>query len=160
MFLVLDSGSCLRTPATMAWADQSKCFITVCAVLSQGTQIQLTPWTPPALNRVYLLPQGACNFVGLGYVGCDGSYDCRSWVVGAAALAPQATGEHTAQAAWAGTTSLNVVQRRKLLAGSTAESAAFSEYGFVKHGPRVSNPAVHELGHNLYLGHSGSSTDE
>ncbi|KAL4858282.1 Autolysin [Chlorella vulgaris] len=61
-------------------------------------------------HRVYLLPQGACNFVGLGYVGCDGSYDCRSWVVGAAALAPQAT--------------------------------------------------VHELGHNLYLGHSGSSTDE
>jgi hypothetical protein len=30
--------------------------------------------------RVYLVPPSACTFVGLGYIGCDGSYDCRAWI--------------------------------------------------------------------------------
>jgi hypothetical protein len=30
--------------------------------------------------------------VGLGYVGCDGSYDCRAWVGGAHWEDPQAIG--------------------------------------------------------------------
>ncbi|KAL4452150.1 hypothetical protein ABPG75_007812 [Micractinium tetrahymenae] len=30
--------------------------------------------------KVYLLPPSACAFVGLGYVGCDGSYECRAWI--------------------------------------------------------------------------------
>ncbi|KAL4439956.1 hypothetical protein ABPG75_002957 [Micractinium tetrahymenae] len=29
---------------------------------------------------VYLVPPSACGFVGLGYVGCDGSYKCRVWL--------------------------------------------------------------------------------
>ena len=29
---------------------------------------------------MYLLPPSACAFVGLGYVGCDGSYECRAWI--------------------------------------------------------------------------------
>ncbi|PSC71116.1 hypothetical protein C2E20_5435 [Micractinium conductrix] len=31
-------------------------------------------------HRVYLIPPGQCGFVGLGYIGCDGSYACRSWI--------------------------------------------------------------------------------
>ncbi|KAL4421679.1 hypothetical protein ABPG77_001220 [Micractinium sp. CCAP 211/92] len=31
-------------------------------------------------HRVYLLPPSSCGFVGLGYVGCDGSFDCRVWI--------------------------------------------------------------------------------
>ncbi|KAL4439954.1 hypothetical protein ABPG75_002955 [Micractinium tetrahymenae] len=30
--------------------------------------------------KVYLVPPSACSFVGLGYVGCDGSLECRSWI--------------------------------------------------------------------------------
>ncbi|KAL4857219.1 hypothetical protein ACK3TF_002516 [Chlorella vulgaris] len=33
-------------------------------------------------HRVYLVPPGTCPFVGLGYVGCDGSYICRAWING------------------------------------------------------------------------------
>lgn len=29
------------------------------------------------LCRVYLLPPGACQWAGLGFLGCDGSYECR-----------------------------------------------------------------------------------
>lgn len=32
--------------------------------------------------KVYFLPPNACAWVGLGYIGCDGSYDCRAWVSG------------------------------------------------------------------------------
>lgn len=32
--------------------------------------------------KVYLVPPGACTFVGLGYIGCDGSFECRSWIGG------------------------------------------------------------------------------
>jgi hypothetical protein len=39
---------------------------------------------------VFLIPPGACGWVGLGYVGCDGSYDCRAWVGGAHWQDPQA----------------------------------------------------------------------
>lgn len=31
-------------------------------------------------HRVYLLPPSACDFVGMGYVGCDANYECRSWI--------------------------------------------------------------------------------
>ncbi|KAL4421234.1 hypothetical protein ABPG75_010525 [Micractinium tetrahymenae] len=31
-------------------------------------------------HRVYLLPPSQCGFVGLGYIGCDGSFDCRVWI--------------------------------------------------------------------------------
>lgn len=30
--------------------------------------------------KVFLFPPGPCNFVGIGYVGCDGSFGCRSWI--------------------------------------------------------------------------------
>ncbi|PSC67339.1 hypothetical protein C2E20_8969 [Micractinium conductrix] len=30
--------------------------------------------------KVYLTPPGTCDFVGQGYVGCDGSYSCRAWI--------------------------------------------------------------------------------
>ncbi|EFN55656.1 hypothetical protein CHLNCDRAFT_57838 [Chlorella variabilis] len=49
--------------------------------------------------------QSVCPWIGLGYIGCDGTYECRSWVGGEHALVPQAH--------------------------------------------------VHELGHNLYMAHSG-----
>lgn len=46
---------------------------------------------PPALRRrVYLIPPGSCPFVGLGYVGCDGSYPCRSWIGGDFWTTPEA----------------------------------------------------------------------
>ena len=33
--------------------------------------------------RGVILPSGtACNFVGLGYIGCDFSFPCTSWVQG------------------------------------------------------------------------------
>lgn len=34
---------------------------------------------PAPSCSVYLIPPGQCGFVGLGYIGCDGSYACRSW---------------------------------------------------------------------------------
>ncbi|KAL4440139.1 hypothetical protein ABPG75_003140 [Micractinium tetrahymenae] len=61
-------------------------------------------------HRVYLLPPSACGFVGLGYVGCDGSFDCRAWIGADFWATPQAL--------------------------------------------------VHELGHNLYLGHAGAYTPD
>ena len=30
-----------------------------------------------------MIPPGVCSWVGLGYVGCDGSYECRTWIAGA-----------------------------------------------------------------------------
>ncbi|KAL4421241.1 hypothetical protein ABPG75_010532 [Micractinium tetrahymenae] len=59
-------------------------------------------------HRIYLLPPGPCTFVGLGYVGCDGSYDCRVWIGADFWTTP--------------------------------------------------NAMVHEIGHNLYLGHAGAVT--
>ena len=44
----------------------------------------------PSCCRVYLVPPGACPFVGLGYIGCDGSYDCRAWISGDFWATPQA----------------------------------------------------------------------
>lgn len=32
--------------------------------------------------RVYLVPPGVCGWAGLGYVGCDGYYECRAWIGG------------------------------------------------------------------------------
>lgn len=32
--------------------------------------------------KVYLIPSGPCTFVGVGYIGCDGTFGCRSWVGG------------------------------------------------------------------------------
>jgi hypothetical protein len=55
-----------------------------------------------------MVPPGTCPFVGLGYIGCDGSYECRSWINGDFWTVPQAI--------------------------------------------------AHELGHNLFMGHSGSFT--
>ncbi len=39
---------------------------------------------------MYLIPPSACGFVGLGYIGCDGSYDCRAWITGDFWATPQA----------------------------------------------------------------------
>ena len=61
----------------------------------------------PLPCRVYLLPPSACAFVGLAYIGCDGSYDCRSWLAADYWAIPQAI--------------------------------------------------AHELGHNLFMAHAGSS---
>lgn len=36
----------------------------------------------PAPRSVYLIPPSPCFWVGLGYVGCDGSYTCRAWIGG------------------------------------------------------------------------------
>ena len=37
----------------------------------------------PTPRSVYLLPPSiGCNWVGLGYVGCDGSFRCRVWISG------------------------------------------------------------------------------
>lgn len=33
--------------------------------------------------KVYMVPPNtACGWLGLGYIGCDGSYACRAWVGG------------------------------------------------------------------------------
>ncbi|PSC74160.1 hypothetical protein C2E20_2632 [Micractinium conductrix] len=61
-------------------------------------------------HRVYLIPPGQCGFVGLGYIGCDGSYTCRSWIGADFWATPQAI--------------------------------------------------VHEMGHNLYMGHAGATNSE
>ena len=42
--------------------------------------------------KVYFLPPNACSWVGQGYIGCDGSYDCRSWIAGAYWDNPQVGG--------------------------------------------------------------------
>ncbi|PSC69234.1 hypothetical protein C2E20_7279 [Micractinium conductrix] len=60
--------------------------------------------------KVYLVPPGPCSFVGLGYVGCDGSFECRAWVGSEHWTTPQAIS--------------------------------------------------HELGHNIFLAHSGAVTPE
>ena len=45
---------------------------------------------PPCCS-VYLVPPGACGFVGIGYVGCDGAgAACRTWVGGNHWTVPQA----------------------------------------------------------------------
>lgn len=41
---------------------------------------RFTPCFFPTLRRVYLVPPSTCGFVGLGYIGCDGSYTCRAWI--------------------------------------------------------------------------------
>ncbi len=55
---------------------------------------------------MYLLPPSQCGWLGLGYVGCDGSFTCRAWIHADAWTSPQAI--------------------------------------------------MHELGHNLYMGHATS----
>ena len=42
--------------------------------------------------RLYLVPKGACDWIGLGYVGCHDSYECRAWASGEEALKPQVGG--------------------------------------------------------------------
>ncbi|EFN52721.1 hypothetical protein CHLNCDRAFT_138258 [Chlorella variabilis] len=61
-------------------------------------------------HRVYMVPPGPCTFVGLAYIGCDGSFECRAWIAGDVWTTTQAI--------------------------------------------------VHELGHHLYLGHSGLLTTQ
>ena len=29
-----------------------------------------------------MVPPGPCTFVGLAYIGCDGSFECRAWIAG------------------------------------------------------------------------------
>jgi hypothetical protein len=39
--------------------------------------------SPLCNRRGVILPSGtACNFVGLGYIGCDFTFPCSSWVQG------------------------------------------------------------------------------
>ena len=46
------------------------------------TSAAVLPYFLPARHHVYLLPPMAapCNFVGWGYLGCDGSIACRAWI--------------------------------------------------------------------------------
>ncbi|PRW33287.1 hypothetical protein C2E21_7824 [Chlorella sorokiniana] len=61
------------------WADAAD------AVLQQrGVDLNKYKYT------VYLIPPSTCGWVGLGYVGCDGSFACRSWINGDFWGAPQA----------------------------------------------------------------------
>ena len=60
--------------------------------------------------RVYMLPPGACGWVGSGHLGCDGSFECRAWING--------------------------------------------------NNWDVAQPMVHELGHNMFMGHAGSVNED
>ena len=49
------------------------------------------PSLPCPARSVYLLPPSiGCGWVGLGYVGCDGSFRCRVWISGDFWTTPQA----------------------------------------------------------------------
>ncbi|KAL4423979.1 hypothetical protein ABPG75_001280 [Micractinium tetrahymenae] len=41
-------------------------------------------------HKVYLIPPSACGFTGLGYTGCDGTFDCRVWIGAGFWATPQA----------------------------------------------------------------------
>ena len=56
----------------MPWVARLPCQ------LAHRCHTRTLPPRPP--RRVYLVPPSACGFVGLGYVGCDGSYTCRAWI--------------------------------------------------------------------------------
>lgn len=46
--------------------------------------------TPTPACSIYLLPPAfTCRFVGLAYIGCDGSFECRSWISGGLWTNPQ-----------------------------------------------------------------------
>ena len=86
-------------------------LVSVLCMASQGLACLLYPLLtllPRTASpcRVYLLPPSQCGWLGLGYVGCDGSFTCRAWIHADAWTSPQAL--------------------------------------------------MHELGHNLYMGHATS----
>lgn len=44
-------------------------------------------------HRVYVMPPGMqrqCGWVGMGYVGCDGTFECRAWISGEYHASPSA----------------------------------------------------------------------
>ena len=54
------------------WADAADA-----ALVARGVDLSQYKY------RVYLLPPNTqCGWVGLGYVGCDGSFECRTWIGG------------------------------------------------------------------------------
>ena len=73
------------------WADAANA-----ALAAQGVNIN-------AYNsKVYLLPPGVCPWVGLAYVGCDGTFACRAWIGGDFWSTPQAMAHEIGAPAAAG----------------------------------------------------------
>ena len=67
---------------------------------------------------MYLLPPtSSCAWVGLGYVGCDGSFTCRAWIGGDFWTAPQAMSHELGHNLFMGH------------AGAATPAGAFDEYG-------------------------------
>ena len=85
------------------------------------------------------MPRGVCPWIGLGYIGCDGTYECRSWVGGEHALVPQVGGPGRE---WRPLPF--ACQPLRL----TPICKTHSPVAFLQ-------AHVHELGHNLYMAHSG-----
>ena len=93
--------------------------------------------------RVYLLPPSPCFWVGLGYVGCDGSYECRAWIGGDFWTTPQVGCRRWE---WA---RCSRVPARCCCCAHPASTRA----------PRL-QAIVHEMGHNLFQAHAGQFTDK
>ena len=98
---------------------------------------------------VYVLPTvSTCQWAGMGYVGCDGSFECRAWIGGRrphvptdlAPLLPSACTMEHHPASTQPRTSLPY-HLPPLPAGNSWSSV--SAY-------------MHEQGHNQYLQHSGA----
>ncbi|KAI7843291.1 hypothetical protein COHA_003123 [Chlorella ohadii] len=53
------------------WADAANARLR-----AQGVPVDTYPY------KVYLIPAGLCGWAGLAYTGCDGSFECRTWIEG------------------------------------------------------------------------------
>ena len=115
--------------------------------------------------RVYMLPPATCPFVGLGYVGCDFSYDCRSWISGD--FWGGCGGRRLGEGAGAGCrggrrgrlvpTCLSACPPACPPACLLIDCSAPLPLLLRAATPQV---VVHEMSHNLFLGHAGAYTPD
>jgi hypothetical protein len=100
--------------------------------------------------RVYLLPPGACGFVGLGYVGCDGSFQCRAWIGAGFWASPSAIAHEVRR------------HRGRQLVAATGQSCGPTCPVWIHYNRAEPLILDHlaacalQLGHNLFLAHAGA----
>lgn len=110
------------------------------------------------LCRVYLIPPSACGFVGLAYIGCDGSFECRAWISSDLWTTPQVRGAVLAAGgvphARPACPCCRVCVRRGLIVMTAADSRCGHTCLFA---PSLIQAYVHELGHHTFLAHASTT---
>lgn len=125
--------------------------------------------------RVYLLPPCTCPWVGLGYVGCDGSFECRAWVSTRTRLLWRACMQAAVPACKLRAPSCRAIQQRRQVCHLADKNRRYREQS--ARNPSLPSLATisrsrplqingdfwgvpqaiaHELGHNMFLGHSSA----